>query len=332
MAESHGTWGSGGWARRGTSIAGTPGYADVPRMDPGETSPFVRRVGGSVVGAADGLLGVAGGVLRWNHARLAGRAGIDGLVVLLSFDCDTEQDIGVVPEVHARLAGLDVVPTYAVPGELLERGADVYRAVAAGGAEFLNHGYHPHCVLDDATRTYVSSHFYDEIGLPAVEDDVRRGHEAVQAVLGQAPLGFRTPHFGTFQRPGQLRFLHRLLQSLGYRYSSSTTPLHGLVRGPVVRTRHGLVELPVTGRIDAPRRVLDTWSFRFAPGRRVEADDYLAQVRALAREALDRRRPTVLNLYADPSQVADWPGFFQVAGELAPHSLPSFRSLVEVSG
>lgn len=295
-------------------------------MEPEEQSPRSLR---RAVVLADRAIGAAGGALRANHSRACRRLGLDGLRVVLSFDCDTDEDIDVVGGVHERLGALGVVPAYAVPGELLERGSDVYQSIAATGAEFLNHGFRQHCELDAATRTYVSSFFYDEIGTAAVEEDVRAGHDAVLRVLGQEPRGFRSPHFGTFQRPSQLRFLHRLLASLGYRYSSSTAPIRGLLRGPVLRTRAGVAELPVCGRRDQPRRVLDTWSFRFAPGRQVEAADYVVQVLELRDAYAGKGRPGVLNLYADPSQVADWPEFFALVGQLADHAVPSFASLLD---
>lgn len=277
-------------------------------------------------------LGAVSGPLLANHARLAARRGIGRLTVVVSFDCDTDEDIDVVPEVHGRLTALGITPVYAVPGELLERAASTYAALAGSGAELLNHGYRQHCRIEPGTRTYVSSMFYDELTPQQVADDVRGGHDAHLRVLGRAPVGFRVPHFGTYQRPAQLRHLHGILASLGYRYSSSTTPIHGLLRGPVVKGHHGILELPVSGRRDLPRRVLDTWSFRFAPGRDVEPDDYVAQVRAMLAYFAGGRRPGLLNLYGDPSQVADWDGFFTVCAELAPHAAPSFSSVLDRLG
>lgn len=278
--------------------------------------------------AAGGALRLLEGPLRRRRAALARRQGLTRLRVVLSFDCDTERDIEVAADVHDRCVQAGVLPVYAVPGDLLVAGVDVYGAIAATGAEFLNHGSVQHTTLDRATRTYVSSHFYDRLSRRDAEHDIRGGHRAVTEVLGSPPAGFRTPHFGTFDSRSQLRWLHALLASMGYRFSSSTMPLRAAVRGPLDPSS-GVVEIPVAGRPSAPHRVLDSWSFRFAPGRRVDEQDYLDDVRALVGWHLDAGAPGLVNLYADPSQVEDWPGFFELLDELGPHAAPSLAAVLD---
>jgi hypothetical protein len=278
-----------------------------------------------VSSAAGPALRVVAGALSKRSARLAREQGVDRLRAVVSFDCDTERDIEVVTDVHDRCLAAGVTPVYAVPGALLRLGADVYRGLADRGAELLNHGDVQHTTLDPATRTYTSSFFYDRLPREVVERDIRGGHRAVHEVTGRPPVGFRTPHFGTFQRSSDLAWLHRLLASLGYRYSSSTMPLHGLRRGPLPRAG-SIVEIPVSGRPTAPHRVLDSWSFRFAPGRTVDERDWIDEVRALVRG--HRGRAGVINLYADPSQVEDWPGFFSTIAELAPFAVGSYTALL----
>lgn len=265
------------------------------------------------------------------QARLARRQGLDRLRVVVSFDCDTDRDIEVVTSVHERCLAAGVKPMYAVPGELLRAGAAVYTAIAAAGAEFMNHGDARHTSLDPSARTYTGSHFYDRLSRDDAAEDVRKGHQAVVEVLGATPAGFRTPHFGTFQHRAALSWLHRLLASMGYRWSSSTMPLHGARHGPLPR-RDGVVEIAVAGRPSAPNRVLDTWSFRFAPGRSVTEDDYLADVRSLVRWHVDAGAPGLVNLYGDPSQVEDWPDFFDLLAELAPYAAPSLSAVLDEAG
>src|SRR3984957_12260629 len=148
------------------------------------------------------------------YAARARAAGIDRLYLVLSFDCDTAEDIAVAAAVHARMRALGIVPAYAVPGELLAEGADVYRAIAADGAEFLNHGHRRHTYFDQAAGHYRSCFFYDQQTGGVVEDDIVKGDHAVREVLGAAPRGCRTPHFGTFQERLHLRLLHRTLRRL----------------------------------------------------------------------------------------------------------------------
>lgn len=255
---------------------------------------------------------------------------VPGPAFLLSFDCDTDEDIAIVEGVHDRVLALGVLPAYAVPGELLERGADVYCRLASHGAEFLNHGHAQHCHIDRQTGRYESSMFYDQLPYDEVVADVRGGHQSVRDVIGTAPVGFRTPHFGTFQRRHQLDRLHDLLAELGYRYSTSTMPLYGMLHGPVVRVRPTLVEIPVTGSPGRPHRPLDTWSYRFAPRPIGDELDYQRAVAELAEDL--RRHGGVVNIYADPSQVADWDGFFDSIALLAPFGAPSFSAVLAGAG
>ena len=277
----------------------------------------------------EGLVRPAGVFRR--HARRARRLGLTQLYLVLSFDCDTPQDFEVAEQVHTRLAGLGVTPVYAVPGELLERGRDVYAALAQRGAEFLNHGYVEHTVYDSASRRYTSTFSYDEEPPEAVREDIVRGDAAVRDLIGVTPEGFRTPHFGNFQRPDQLRYLHGILRELGYRFSTSTLPVYGLRHGPAF-DRFGLVELPVTGQPSSPLNLLDSWGFYADPSRSRFPQDFLSEAVIVARGHGDAG-PGVINVYADPSQIAGSDEFFEAVASWAAVATPvGYRGLLEALG
>src|SRR5262245_39007605 len=69
------------------------------------------------------------------YQQRAASAGLDRLYFILSFDCDRPEDIAAASDVHGRLMDLGICPAYAVPGELLKKGAQTYRQIAATGAE-----------------------------------------------------------------------------------------------------------------------------------------------------------------------------------------------------
>src|SRR2546423_14893831 len=219
--------------------------------------------------------------LRRRYQRLARGQGFRRAYFLLSFDCDTDRDIAVAELVHGRLQKLGVTPVYAVPGELLQRGAKVYRTIADSGAEFINHGYREHTIFDPVTDQYVSTVFYHRLTPEAVAEDVRRGDAIVSEVLGRRPIGFRTPHFGTYRGRRRLEWLHGVLAGLGYRFSTSTEPALAMRLGPAPTLDAGLKEFPVTGCYDAPFRILDSLGFRFAPGRRDTASEFMEQAKNL---------------------------------------------------
>ena len=278
--------------------------------------------------AQDPVLGVyvlrsklAPGGLIDRLSRLTAEAGIASPRFLLSFDCDTDLDIEVVEAVHDKLGQLGIKPVYAVPGELLERGREVYGRIASTGAEFMNHGWAEHTRLDRATKVYDSFLFYDRQPRDWVAEDIRRGHAAVTEIAGRAPRGFRTPHFGSFQKHEELAFLHGELARHGYRYSTSTVPFWGLRHGPVLK-QFGLLEIPVSGTFERPLDILDTWTHRCL-GAYGGVAGYARQ-HGLYRDYMASGRPLLVNVYGDPSQVYDWPGFFDAVGQLAPWAVSSY--------
>lgn len=268
-------------------------------------------------------------VFRRRYVQKAKQFGVNEKYLVLSFDCDTEKDIRVVENVHQRLGDMSIIPSYAVPGELLAQGAGAYRDLFDAGAEFINHGYVSHTTYTEATKTYLSTVFYNELTDKEVRDDIVRGHQTCGEVLGKVPEGFRTPHFGTYQQASQLKHLYAVLAELGYKFSSSTTPENGMWHGPIKRVGKGLVELPVTGCFDYPCRILDSWSFRFSPSRQVTELDYVDQFNKIVEFLSVQENVGVLNVYADPSQVYDWPGFFECMALAGNFKKVSFSQLVD---
>ena len=264
------------------------------------------------------------------HAARAQRAGLDRFYVILSFDCDTDKDIEVAPRVAERLRALDIAATFAVPGEQLRRGQDVYRELFRAGHEFIAHGDHEHCVLRDGD--YISSFFYDELGRDTVAGDIERATNTFTDIFGTRPIGFRTPHFGSFQGGAQLAFLHTTLRGLGYRFSSSTMPLYGLWHGPVRVFNDGFAEVPLTGCFTAPLGLLDSYGFRFAAGRRPSEERYAAEFTGILRYFGDRGLPGLMSTYVDPSQVHDFPPFWDSVETLASMAVStlSYSRLLEL--
>lgn len=251
---------------------------------------------------------------------------LDESVFILSFDCDTELDIEVLPAVVERLKEIGIKPVLAVPGELIQKGADVYISLSKTGIEFVNHGYAQHTQLELPERVYVSSFFYHSLSRAEIRNDILLGHKAIQEILGVSPIGFRTPHFGSFQKKSQLNFLRKLLKELGYEYSTSTTPVVGIEKGPYFKTE--VLEFPVTGCPNWPIKVLDSWGFAFAPKRKVTKADYLDQISLMCRE-IEVGNPLFINIYADPSQVYDWPEFFEAMQRLAPYNVGRYSDILD---
>ncbi len=93
------------------------------------------------------------------------------------------------------------------------------RAAAAAGHEIANHSFsHPPSLARLAPH--------------ALDDEVRRAGDDLQATIGQPVVGFRAPGWNVS------RGLYRCLERLGYAYDSSLVPLP--VKAWAIRFLHGL--------------------------------------------------------------------------------------------
>jgi hypothetical protein len=268
-------------------------------------------------------------LLFYNHSRLAKRQGFKRSYFILSFDCDTNRDIEVVESIHARIGKIGIIPVYAVPGQLLERGKDVYSRIAATGVEFINHGYYQHTHYNPQENTYESSYFYHQLPHEMILEDIQRGHETHLSILGKKPAGFRVPHFGTFQRKEHLEFLHGTLRGMGYKYSTSTSPLYGFLHGPVSERRNRIYEIPLSGCFDMPLAMLDSWGFRYAPNRKMGEEDYARQFTKLVNYFQGEGNYGLINCYVDPSQVYDWGEFFEMMKLVTPLAVSSYERILK---
>ena len=283
------------------------------------------------------ILRLAGGLspqlLFNNYSRLARKQGLKRAYFILSFDCDTEFDIEVIEELAKRLGKIGINPVYAVPGNLLEKGARIFRNIAdTRGSEFINHGYRVHTVFDSENKLYRSVLFYNDMPSEEIIDDIKNGHNAVSSIIGRTPSGFRVPHFGTFQKQGQLNFVYDVIKELGYKYSTSTLPSFAFLKGPVKKTRNGLYEIAVSGCYDRPLHILDSWGFRFAPRRVFKEADYKKQFEKMANYIKDGAAVGILNCYVDPSQVYNWDLFFECMKLAAPFAISSYSDLLKEAG
>ncbi|MFH1737694.1 MAG: polysaccharide deacetylase family protein [bacterium] len=245
-----------------------------------------------------------------NYVRLARRQGLTQPGLILSFDCDTDLDAEIAEQVTEQLISSAVYPVFAVPGRNLERHPEIFRKILEWGCEFINHGYAEHAYWNSELDRYESCTFYNQLSPDEVAEDIRRGHETIVAVLGEAPCGFRAPHFGAYQERRQRWFLHNTLHDLGYRYSTSTVPAFGFVHGPVSRVTSNLVEIPVSGCFDSPLLILDSWGFFDARHDRHTPGDYREQFIKMIDFFATRQIPGLLNFYVDPSHIAGRNEFF----------------------
>lgn len=256
--------------------------------------------------------------LIWNLYGRKCKKIFNNCYFILSFDCDTEEDISVAEDVHSKLRDIGVTSVvYAVPGKLLRKGEKVYSRIFENGAEFINHGGREHTYFDTKHNRHASCFFYDQQTPAALTEDIIEGHKTLKEVLGVNAKGWRTPHFGSFQNPDHLKFLYKMLKSLGYVFSTSTSPRMAYQYGPIYK-RAGIIEIPVTGIMSEPFNIMDTWTYFAAADRSKSPSHYLETSQNLASKML--QFPLLINIYGDPSHIYDKPEFFQ-----------GIKTIVEVS-
>lgn len=261
--------------------------------------------------------------LFWQrYSRLARQLGLSRLYLILSFDCDTTEDMEAAAELDTWLYKHGIKRTYAVPGEQLRRGADIYRCLAEKGADFINHGALPHAEWREGR--YWSINFYNRMSDKEVKTDIQNGHELVRQVTGKIPIGFRTPHFGFFQETGQLKMLYTVLRELNYRYSTSTIPHFGLSHGPVCNM-NGFFEIPLSGSYPYFLNLLDSWGYIKNPFQPTVQDEYGKVFITTVRRLLALGIAGVLNYYVDPSHVYKSRAFLRAMEFVIEHKVPTLR-------
>jgi peptidoglycan/xylan/chitin deacetylase (PgdA/CDA1 family) len=235
-----------------------------------------------------------------SYADKARAQGFNRLMLYLTFDCDTDEDAKAALDLDPWLRARGIRAAYAVPGVQLERAAESYRKLKTAGATFLNHGACAHAEWRD--DHYVPITFYDKWSTDQVINDIRRGHAIVSAVLGEAPAGFRAPHFGSYQRSEQLSIIYGVVRELGYLYCSTTIPQMGLDHGPLI-DHQGLFEIPLFGSHLAPTTILDSWTYLEDRKTYRLGQQYFDLFRDTLNFMQNNRLPGVLAYYADPAHV-----------------------------
>jgi len=260
---------------------------------------------------------------EWIFERYSDKAreqGFSDLYLILSFDCDTPEDIPAAETIHTYLHERDIKATYAVPGHILHAGKVVFRNLFNMGADFLNHGALPHAEKRDGRYWPVT--FYNELSIPEVIVDIQQGHKIVTDIIGHPPRGFRAPHFGCIQRSSILKHIHNVLREMNYRYSTSTIPVFGFRYGPVWNV-NGIYEFPLSGSYNNPLQILDSWGNIISPSQPVVRDEYADQFIDTIKKLKKSGASGILNYYVDPAHVVSSRSFFKALDFVLQQEIPT---------
>jgi peptidoglycan/xylan/chitin deacetylase (PgdA/CDA1 family) len=246
-----------------------------------------------------------GDCLPWSDARHG---------VTISFDCDTDRDLAAFPPLLEILGQNRVPASFAVIGSLLRENVEPYRALLAAGHEVFCHGDARHTSTDGGK--YHSDLFYEELTAEQIEHEIIRSKAAIVEHLGVEPLGFRTPHFGSFQRQEQITLLYTILRKHGFRYSSSLLVWHARRQGRLFGD-DTLIEFPLSATVGPPISIIDSWNMIIRDRQRGRPPRLERAFLRACREMLAAPAPMYMNVYFDPSHVFDYPPFRRMIAAIA---------------
>ena len=244
------------------------------------------------------------------HSWPDGVEKLNSSAFVLSFDCETERDVRVLPRLIQQLGDAGVRASFAVIGALAERFPDPHREIVDAGHEALNHGYSEHTSISE-DGSYESTFYYNDLTQQKMLDEIVRGARAIETVCGVTPVGFRAPHFGTLKvSAGDIDRLYGALLESGAMYSSSVCDVDALRLG---FGRHGprLPEFPLASHPDRPLAVLDSWSTVAVFGDDYVPGSLLNPIERLLRRLAGAAVPRFGSVYLDPAQVVELPEFVE---------------------
>ena len=170
----------------------------------------------------------------------------------LSFDFDNRKDLAYLPETLEVLECYGVKASFACVGKFVEESPREYGNIVEKRHEIINHTYsHPNC-------PGLNERKYNEISFEERKEEIFKCNEVCKKLLNCSPTGFRTPHFGSQHTADT----YKILEELGYTYSSSTIAIRTPKRGLPFNVG-GILEIPVSICPRHPFNVFDSFhSFR----------------------------------------------------------------------
>lgn len=223
------------------------------------------------------------------------------IYVMVSFDCDRPEDTQALGDLSSLLSQYNIPCSIAVTAALIEGYENEYKNFFSCGHELLNHGYSLHTNTNERKKIY-SEFYYHDADSTFIENEIAKAQDVYQNLLGVCPKGFRVPHFGTFQNKEKMLMLYNVLKKQGFAYSSSLMCFPMKQYGWSFST-NGIVEFPLSNRVSLPYSVVDSHTLIYTQSRLNIKNRFFKEFRKMLDVALENEQSTIINFYADPSQV-----------------------------
>ena len=231
----------------------------------------------------------------------------------LSFDCDTEENYKFYENLLIKLSKYNFKSIFAVPGSFMKKNPSLFQEIYSLGHEFINHGFYQHTKYFKNKDFYHSYFFYKNLPDQIIVDDILKGHDVLTKIVGEKNIkGFRTPHFGSFDKKNNLNLIYETIKKLGYSYSSSTMPYRSYLQGQIYKNpKFDIYEIPLTGMLKiAPFNIFDSWTVRYADNKKTFSNwDYFKIFESNLNYVIKNHTNFILNYYVDPRQVYHYKPF-----------------------
>lgn len=220
----------------------------------------------------------------------------------VSFDIDLDADASALYVTIPRLKKLGINPCLAVIGSLLEKNPHPYVFAVENGCEIINHGHSEHTFFNTSTKEITSPFCYSKMELGQIEYEIKTNHEVIYKYLNVEPIGFRTPHFASFQKKRNLDVLYSIISKMGYHYSSSTSN-YGCYKNSLIESieKNNFFEIPMICSYSRPWAIFDSWSLKYI--RQVKGKNSILPNEF--NSLIEKIKNGYFNFYMDPRDIYD---------------------------
>lgn len=245
---------------------------------------------------------------------------------LLSFDCDTQEDIDSLETLLSKLKNSRIKIVLAIPGKLIEKNLNLINTLNNKyEIEFLNHGYYIHTEFNKTQKIYYPTFSYEEKEIEFIKEDIILAHNLFKNKLKIDLKGFRAPHFGEISYKKK-REIFSYLKQIGYIYSSSSIYDLAFLNGPIFDLE-GITEITVTGCPDNQSMMLDSWSFLNNENEEINLNErYFLEIGKL-KKLINKKEFNFINIYADPSHIIKSEKFFSLIKEMSEYNVYDFKEI-----
>tara|TARA_A100001011_G_C14303315_1_gene841890 strand:- start:1196 stop:2026 length:831 start_codon:yes stop_codon:yes gene_type:complete len=249
----------------------------------------------------------------WSHKNL------NSSKFIISFDFETQRDIEIIEKLTNKLKKINILPYYAIPGELIEKNSEILKSLGPK-ITYINHGYKVHTKFCRKKKKNFSSFSYLKKSTKIINEDIKKGDLVIKKVLKQQSRIFRTPHFGEFCEKEKMNLIYKILSNLNYKYSLSTTPIFSLINKPIYVVNK-ITEIPCNAYIDNPKQVIDSWSLHI---KAITTKNLIDELNRYYNIML--KNNMLLNIYFDPSDIIHIEDFFFIVSKFSKYQIKHLGS------